>query len=326
MFFYGSGNKHEPYSGLKSWLRQHGHDKFASSGNNLMICCPFHNERNPSMGIILDQEGNGIYQCWGCGQKGNIEKLIKHYDGYTQDTLNVKKLMSIGSPISALEYKNRGSNVFKQNFEVYADSIMNQYKYKTSFWKSRGINDESVKKFLLGFDPVTYFAGVTPVRHYENLQILGVNFRIWYEHPDCPIQLKNKIDNKIIKKYIYQKDTKRNLSFGCIETVQGCSSMDTIWLFEGFIDAVNFWQRTGEPTLARWGSDLAFSQVDYLKRFKQVNIVMDNDVAGEISARKTYLKLIENKVRPKLYKIDLPVKDYSEAVTLGHDPIPLITV
>lgn len=47
------------------------------SGDNLMVCCVFHNEENPSMGINID---SGLYQCLSCGEVGNFFTLISFLD------------------------------------------------------------------------------------------------------------------------------------------------------------------------------------------------------------------------------------------------------
>lgn len=45
------------------------------SGNDLMMCCPFHKENNPSFGINIE---TGLYNCFACGAKGHISKIAKN--------------------------------------------------------------------------------------------------------------------------------------------------------------------------------------------------------------------------------------------------------
>lgn len=46
---------------------------FKLKGVELIGCCPFHNEKNPSFGINID---TGLYNCFSCGEKGNIVQFI----------------------------------------------------------------------------------------------------------------------------------------------------------------------------------------------------------------------------------------------------------
>src|SRR4030042_2840074 len=44
------------------------------SGKNIMICCPFHADSSPSLGVHF---GKGVFNCRGCGEHGSILKLLK---------------------------------------------------------------------------------------------------------------------------------------------------------------------------------------------------------------------------------------------------------
>ena len=45
------------------------------SGNDLNMCCPFHKESNPSFGFNTE---TGLYNCFSCGAKGHISKLLEN--------------------------------------------------------------------------------------------------------------------------------------------------------------------------------------------------------------------------------------------------------
>ncbi|MCB9094717.1 MAG: hypothetical protein H6621_06575 [Halobacteriovoraceae bacterium] len=42
----------------------------------VMAKCPFHNDNKPSLSINLEK---GLYYCFGCGEKGNLTTLKKHF-------------------------------------------------------------------------------------------------------------------------------------------------------------------------------------------------------------------------------------------------------
>ena len=76
------------------------------SGDNYMIPCPYHNDSNPSFGIRLktrEEYGKvkpkGLFNCLGCGERGNFFHLISYIDDiefedairlFKKDEINVK--------------------------------------------------------------------------------------------------------------------------------------------------------------------------------------------------------------------------------------------
>jgi len=42
--------------------------KVNSAGNRATACCPFHNDRTPSLSMNLE---TGWFKCWGCGTSGS---------------------------------------------------------------------------------------------------------------------------------------------------------------------------------------------------------------------------------------------------------------
>ncbi len=51
--------------------------KLKKQGKNYFALCPFHDEKTPSFSINPD---NGLWFCWGCGEKGNIYHLIERME------------------------------------------------------------------------------------------------------------------------------------------------------------------------------------------------------------------------------------------------------
>lgn len=51
-----------------------------SVGNSIMIRCPFHTDKSPSLGIFTGNEGKipfGFFSCFGCSEKGDWNKLAR---------------------------------------------------------------------------------------------------------------------------------------------------------------------------------------------------------------------------------------------------------
>ena len=66
---------------LKSLLDKMGLRRVTQRNNNLMACCPFHKENNPSWGISVSEPH--FYGCFGCGAKGTLFTLLIKIGGYS---------------------------------------------------------------------------------------------------------------------------------------------------------------------------------------------------------------------------------------------------
>ena len=56
--------------------------KAEGTGVERSVLCPFHNERKPSCKIELERK---IFQCFGCGTKGNILEFVALMEGNRAD-------------------------------------------------------------------------------------------------------------------------------------------------------------------------------------------------------------------------------------------------
>ncbi len=48
--------------------------KYYYSGDNIMVCCPYHGENNPSLGVNFKKR---VFNCFGCGESGSPLRLVK---------------------------------------------------------------------------------------------------------------------------------------------------------------------------------------------------------------------------------------------------------
>lgn len=52
-------------------------DKDKTRADGIMICCPFHNETDPSLSISYERQS---WYCFGCGRKGDHVQFLTEYD------------------------------------------------------------------------------------------------------------------------------------------------------------------------------------------------------------------------------------------------------
>ena len=131
-------------------------------GANFLGLCPFHDEKTPSFTV---SPVKGIYKCFGCSKAGSsvtflmehehmsypesIEYLAKKYNielEYTQKTEEVKEEELRRESIFIL------NNFAKNHFVEQLNSEIGR-SIALTYFHERGINDEMIKKFDLGFAP-----------------------------------------------------------------------------------------------------------------------------------------------------------------------------
>lgn len=217
------------------------------SGEEAYCLCPFHNDTNPSFAI---NEDTGLWICHGCGEKGNFAQLAERLGSETptrsvSDVLN--KIHQLRQP--------------PEPPLRYADEYLSQFIDDQGYWKSRGLRPESIKKFQLGFDPITHFATI-PIRDHKNL-LMGV--------------IRRATRNDQRPKYLYPSGfPKAEDLFASWLPHRG-----DVCLVEGALDAIALWE-IGFPAFAIYGSHLSYQQANLLYRLgvKSVTVLTDNDIAG----------------------------------------------
>jgi DNA primase len=134
------------------------------AGRNFTGLCPFHQEKTPSFTVNREKQ---IFYCFGCGEGGNAITLLMKIANMTfpeavkalaEKTGVVLPLRSVnkdGSQKDSLREEITNLNLkaaqqFSRNLFSPAGKVAREYL------QSRGISDESIKQFRLGFAPDTW--------------------------------------------------------------------------------------------------------------------------------------------------------------------------
>lgn len=128
--------------------------KVERAGKNLKAKCPFHNEKTPSFYISPDR---GSYYCFGCGAKGDIFTFVEQFEGL--DFMGAMKLLAdrAGVPIvmEKLEHaseKERLYAIMEESTKFFEENLKKS-KLAQDYIKNRGIKDETIKSFRIGYAP-----------------------------------------------------------------------------------------------------------------------------------------------------------------------------
>ncbi len=112
-----------------------GYKKY--SGTSVFICCPYHQETKPSLGINLgsmEDIATGVWHCFGCGAKGHWNKLAK-----TFDLERVKNHQFKGISVNEVDFSGLETDLFGYglSMEKYAkthgDGIL--FDFKETVWR-----------------------------------------------------------------------------------------------------------------------------------------------------------------------------------------------
>lgn len=264
--------------------------------------CPFHSDNNPSFAVNKE---NGLWICHGCNEKGNWNTLLRR--------LGIKKnypaLQEI--PVDAIDNIIREmdeyiSEPIKSESNFYNEDWLSQYNYPHDYWAERGLGEETVEYFGLGYDPLTNSVTI-PLRTFHG-HILGV--------------IKRRLDPEANIRYLYPKGfSKASYLYGehayakenyINKNMKKLNYDGGVALVEGALDALAFWE-VGIPALAILGSNFSDFQKTLLNRLNPSYIVLcfDNDKAGKMAG----VSVCD--------KIDLPIMVGRYNSDWGKDPSEL---
>ena len=126
--------------------------KLEKAGKNFKGRCPFHNEKTPSFFVSPDR---GSFYCFGCGAKGDIFTFVEQFEGL--DFMGALKLLAerAGIPIA---FENREKKTERERLYSVMETATIFYQSHLGgeakeYLKKRGVKDETVKEFRIGFAP-----------------------------------------------------------------------------------------------------------------------------------------------------------------------------
>jgi DNA primase len=128
--------------------------KLEKAGSNFKGRCPFHNEKTPSFFVSPDRDS---YYCFGCGAKGDIFTFVQEYEGL--DFLGSLKMLAdkAGIKLEKVNFQqSKENNLLKDILEEttkYFEECFSKNKEVDIYLKGRGLTDETIKEWRIGFAP-----------------------------------------------------------------------------------------------------------------------------------------------------------------------------
>ena len=228
-------------------------------GSEFEVCCPIHNEKNPSMRINVDK---GLFFCHGCGAKGSLTTLAKAMKvTYAGSSETSDGLAMLYRKLDQLTHGRRTSAVQR----VLPEDYLNNFKFPTKYWTEQGFSEDTILAFDLGMD-ILSDAATIPIRNPQG-ELLGITRR--FLNPDDG-EPKYKDPKGFVKA--------ENLFASWLVALD---NSPTVTLVEGPKDCMKVWQ-AGHTSMAQYGSHCTPHQIRLMRQLGIVTVVLfyDNDKAG----------------------------------------------
>ncbi|WP_353684810.1 DNA primase [Thermodesulfovibrio sp. 3907-1M] len=292
------------------------------TGQNYKSLCPFHSEKTPSFFVNPSKQ---IFHCFGCGKGGDIVTFIMEYEKISFiEALSIlaKKAGVEFEPLKrgiSYAYKEKLYEIYEQATHYYMEQLKSSEKAKL-YLKSRGINEETVKIFKIGYAPQERNSLCNFLKEKgfdENLinssGLVNNSYDFFRNRIVIPIHdLTGKvigfggrlIDSETeLPKYINSPDTpifkKGENLFGFWHAKQYIREKGYVMVVEGYMDVILCHQHGFKNAVAPLGTALTQEQLEKTKRIlnnlkkftNRILLIFDGDEAGVVAAQRSLLTL-----------------------------------
>ena len=308
-------------------------------GANYTACCPFHNEKTPSFSV---SPSKGIFKCFGCGKAGNAVNFVMEHEHLTY----VEALRFLGRKYGIeVEEREESEAEIQQRLksesllvvtafaqEFYSNALWNSQRGRAiglSYFKERGFDEETIKKFQLGWAPEGRDGSMSSAAMrsgYKMEFIVSTGLGIekeesgdvadrFYERVMFPIHsLTGRIiafggrtlrTDKSVAKYINSPESeiysKSRSLYGIFFAKSAIARLQKCYLVEGYTDVISLVQAGVENVVASSGTSLTSEQIRLIRRFApQVTILYDSDAAGIKASLRGIDMLLEEGLQVKV--------------------------
>ena len=292
--------------------------KLNLKGGRYWAQCPFHNEKTASFTVTPDK---GFFYCFGCHEGGNVFKFLSKIENISY--FEAVKLQAERLGISLPDEK-KSKQETKQDREekillkineqaknFYHDCLIKSVQGETGrkYLNSRGITNDAIKNFELGFAPNAWdsltkdfikrgftseqliSAGLVSLRKdgsgvYDRMRgriiipiadglghIVGFGGRILTAEENAP-------------KYLNTPETilfnKRNLLFGLNRASTSISRANCAIVVEGYMDAISLASAGIENVVATLGTAFTVEHAKLILKYaRKIIFCYDSDEAGQ---------------------------------------------
>lgn len=311
------------------------------SGNKYRGLCPFHIEKTPSFYVDPEKQ---LFHCFGCNAGGDVISFVMIKEG-----VDFAEAVRILARRKGIELAPSGGSVHKDLYDLnefaasFYRGLLKEERNRAArdYLKRRGIGDEMVELFGIGYSPSGWNEFLRAARRagFEMDLIIKSGLVVgredgsgYYDRFRDRIMFPiRSVDGRIVgfggralssssdvPKYINSPETpiysKRKVLYGMDLTKRWIMEKGEAVLVEGYLDLISAYQAGIRNVVATLGTSLTKEHVDLMRRWvERVVVAYDSDTAGR-EATLRGLRLFE--------EADMDVMIAS--LPGGHDPDSLI--
>lgn len=325
--------------------------RLEKAGTHYKACCPFHQERSPS--FMVNEEKN-MWHCFGCGKGGDAFAFVMEIEGL--DFREALTLLAEKTGVELPKYQATDQGAKDNKDRLFSLLELATKFYEKQLWegsgqekilaylRSRGLTDESIKKFRLGYAPDGWRhqlefltskgftlheleqTGTILKReggsgHYDRFRdrIMFPIFDIFGHVIGYSARVAPGGDESQAK-YINTPETpiyhKSRALYGLFHAKQAMKQTGITVVVEGNMDVIALHQAGVAHTVAVSGTALTEEQLSLMKRYgKEVRLFFDMDSAGQKAARKSAALALEKELEVTI--VSLPTG--KDAADIGKD-------
>ncbi|MEB2309556.1 MAG: DNA primase [Candidatus Brocadiaceae bacterium] len=307
------------------------------SGKNFLGLCPFHSEKTPSFTVNPEKK---LFKCFGCGEGGAVFQFIMKQEGI--GFVEAVKLVASKSHIDlSYLYNQKGTyslaektrlintNDFTAKFYHKILLTSEQGRLARDYLQKRQINDQSIKKFCLGYAPDSWNtlirickerkipenllekAGLAILKKEGNGYYDRFRNRLMFPIFDARRQVigfgGRSLDDSL-PKYLNSPETvlfnKSNVLYGIDIAKSTIHKQRRVILMEGYTDVIMAHQNGIEWSVAVMGTSISKQHLKQLRQYcNQVILLLDSDIAGWKSSDRNLDIFIEEEFDVKIAQL-----------------------
>lgn len=287
--------------------------RLKKAGRNFTGLCPFHNEKTPSFSVSQEKQ---IYKCFGCGEAGNVisfvmkDKNLPFIEAvkYLANRANIPLKLGNGEQSQSNRKKELLYKVNVEAAKFFFSNLMNNQNAK-EYFLNRGIKEETIKKFGLGYandswnslmfylrkkginDGLLEEAGLISANKEKGRKYDRFRNRVMFpvfDYQGKVIGFGGRVLDDSKPKYLNSPETlvfqKGTNLYGLNFALKHNMSERYFVIVEGYMDLISLHQYGITNVVASLGTALTINQARLLKRYAdKVVISYDADLAGQMA-------------------------------------------
>lgn len=288
-------------------------------GVNFVGLCPFHDDKTPSFYV---SPAKGLCKCFACGKGGNAVHFIMEHEqmSYPEALRWLAKKYHIEIKERELTHEEKEAQTLRESLFVVNEFARNYFQnilynhvdgksIGMAYFRQRGIRDDIVKKFQLGYSTSERDALAQEAMKKGYRKEFLVKTGLCYEKEDGSIRDRFwgrvifpwfNVSGKILgfggrvldsrtkgvsQKYINSPESeiysKRRELYGIYQAKSAIVKHDCVYMVEGYTDVIAMHQCGLENVVANSGTALSEEQIRLLHRFtSNITLLYDGDEAG----------------------------------------------